>query len=117
MSCTFRLPIYIQKNGYFPVYYWKCVKSNCKDFPRCAYVGLSSRTFRERFAEHKQYVRSNDTAKPSGYHFNQAGHDISHLKGLVLEQVKSKDPFVLRAREFIYIEKFDTWTNGINKEP
>ena len=99
------------------VYYWRCVKSNCKDFPRCEYVGLSSRSFRDRFAEHKQYVRSNDTTKPSGYHFNQAGHDISHLKGLVLEHVKSMDPFVLRAREFIYIEKFDTWANGLNKEP
>ena len=36
--------------------------------------------------------------KPSGYHFNQAGHDVSHLKGLVLEKVKSSDPFVLRDR-------------------
>ena len=99
------------------VYYWKCVKSNCKEFPKCEYVGLTSRSFRDRLAEHKQYVRSKDLKKPSGYHFNQAGHDVSHLKGLVLENVKSNDPFVLRAREFIYIEKFDTWTNGLNKEP
>ena len=99
------------------VYYWKCIKTNCKDFPRCEYVGLTTRNFRDRFAEHKQYVRSTDLKKPSGYHFNQPGHDISHLKGLVLEQVKSSDPFVLRAREFIYIEKFDTWNNGLNKEP
>ena len=47
----------------------------------------------------------------------QIGHDISHLKDLVLEKVKSHDPFVLRAREFIFIEKFDTWNNGLNKEP
>ena len=99
------------------IYYWKCVKSNCRDFPKCEYVGLSSRSFKERFAEHKQYVKSQDTKKPSGHHFNQAGHDLSHLKGLVLEKVKSHDPFVLRAREFIFIEKFDTWNNGLNKEP
>ena len=24
---------------------------------------------------------------------------------------------VLRARDFIYIEKFGTWNNGLNKEP
>ena len=99
------------------IYYWKCVKSNCRDFPKCEYVGLSSRSFKERFAEHKQYIKSQDTKKPSGHHFNQAGHDLSHLKGLVLEKVKSHDPFVLRAREFIFIEKFDTWNNGLNKEP
>ena len=76
------------------VYYWKCVKSNCKDFPRCEYVGLSSRSFKERLAEHKQYMRSNDLKKPNGYHFNQAGHDVSHLKGLVLEHVKSIYTFI-----------------------
>ena len=93
------------------------MKTNCKVFPRCEYVGLSTRSFRDRFADHKQYVRSTDIRKPSGYHFNQSGHDISHQKGLVLEQVKSSDPFVLRARKYIYIEKFDTWNNGLNKEP
>ena len=81
------------------------------------WIRTQTRRVRERFAEHKQYVRSSDLKKPSGYHFNQPGHDVSHLKGLVLEQVKSSDPFVLRAREYIYIEKFDTWNNGLNKEP
>ena len=92
------------------------MKNNCKEFPKCEYIGLTSRSFRERLAEHKQYVRSKDLKKPSGYHFSQAGHDVSHLKGLVVEHIKSSDPFVLRAREFIYIEKFDTWANGLNKE-
>ena len=55
--------------------------------------------------------------KPSGFHFNQPGHNLSHLAGLVLEQVRSEDPFVLRAREFLYIKKFDTYRNGLNKEP
>ena len=91
--------------------------SNCRDFPKCEYVGLRSRSFKERFAEHKQYIRSQDTKKPSGHHFNQAGHDISHLKGLVLEKVMSHDPFVLRAREFVFTDKFDAWNNGLNKEP
>ena len=38
------------------------------------------------------------------------------LAGLILEEVKSSDPFVLRAREFLYIQKFDTYKNGLNKE-
>ena len=44
-------------------------------------------------------------------------HTQSHLAGLVLEHVKSSDPFVLKAREFSLIHKFDTYNNGLNKEP
>ena len=35
--------------------------------------------------EHKQNVRSNNLETPSGFHFNQPGHDVSHYAGLVLE--------------------------------
>ena len=99
------------------IYYWKCRKDNCRDFPKCEYVGLTSRPFRNRLAEHKQYIRSENKDKSSGAHFNKAGHNISHLAGLVIEHVKSDDPFVLRAREFLYIQKFDTYRNGLNQEP
>ena len=99
------------------VYYWKCKKADCKFFPKCEYVGPTHRSFKARMAEHKQYVRSTLLDKPSGFHFNQPGHDLSHFAGLVLEEVKSQDPFVLRAREFLYIQKFDTYRNGLNKEP
>ena len=99
------------------IYYWKCQKNNCKDFPRCEYIGRTARPFRIRLGEHKQYVRSQTLDKPSGHHFNQPGHTLSHLSGLVLEHVKSLDPFVLKAREFYLIQKFDTYNNGLNKEP
>ena len=99
------------------VYYWKCRKENCKDFPKCEYVGLTSRPYRLRLAEHKQNIRSKNMDKPSGFHFNKAGHNLSHLAGLVLEHVKSDDAFVLRAREYLYIQKFDCYRNGLNKEP
>ena len=99
------------------IYYWKCKKNNCKEFPKCEYIGRTTRPFRIRLGEHKQYVRSEMLDKPSGYHFNQPGHTQSHLAGLVLEEVKSSDPFVLKAREFYLIQKFDTYNNGLNKEP
>ena len=35
------------------VYYWKCSKPNCKDPPKCEYIGLSGSTFQNRFSEHK----------------------------------------------------------------
>ena len=99
------------------IYYWKCIKNNCKSFPKCEYVGKTTRPFRIRLAEYKQYIRSQNLANPSGHHFNLPGHQQSHLSGLVLEHVKSSDPFVLKAREFYLIQKFDTYKNGINQEP
>ena len=93
------------------------LSDNCKDFPKCEYIGLSSRPYRNRLAEHKQYIRSKNVDKSSGYHFNKSGHNLSHLAGLVLEHVKSDDAFVLRAREYLYIQKFDCYRNGLNMEP
>ena len=93
------------------VYYWRCQKTNCKDYTKCEYVGLTKRSFRLRIAEHKQNVRSKNLETPSGFHFNKPGHNLSHFAGLVLEHVKSVDPFVLRAREFLYIQNFDCYRN------
>ena len=45
------------------VYYWKCVKDNCKKFPKCEYIGLTSRPYKKRIAEQKQYVKSKDLDK------------------------------------------------------
>ena len=73
-------------------------KNNCKSYPKCEYVGKTTRPFRIRLAEHKQYIRSQNLENPSGHHFNLPGHQQSHLSGLVLEHVKSSDPFVLKAR-------------------
>ena len=36
---------------------WRCLKSNCKSYPKCEYVGLTRRSSKSRFSEHKQYVR------------------------------------------------------------
>ena len=42
---------------------------------------------------------------------------MADLKGQVIEKVKSKDPFILRARESFLIKKFDTFILGLNNEP
>ena len=54
--------------------------------------------------------------EPSGEHFTKRGHNVSHLKGLILERVKNPDPFVLKAREHLFIRKFDTFHRGLNQE-
>ena len=68
-------------------------------------------------AEHRDYPKRDINTEPSGQHFTKKGHDVSNMKGLVLKQVRNKDPFVLRARESILIKRFDTFRHGLNNEP
>ena len=63
------------------------------------------------------YVQSDKISEPNGEHFNLSGHSLSDMRGLVLEEVRNCDPFVLRAREALLIEKFNTFNLGLNKEP
>ena len=92
-------------------------KDNCNNFPECEYIGLTSRTFQKRFYEHQYYVKSENVFQPSGEHFNKPGHSMHDLRGLVLEKVRNQDPFVLKAREALLIQKFNTFNHGLNKEP
>ena len=55
--------------------------------------------------------------KATGQHFNVPGHEIHHMKFTAIEQVKSEDPLYGREREKLFIRKFNTFFNGINKEP
>ena len=47
------------------IYYWKCIKDNCNQFPQCEYIGLTTRSFKKRFSEHKGYIESEDNNLPS----------------------------------------------------
>ena len=98
------------------IYYWKCTKSNCEDFPNCEYIGQTKRQFKDRLSEHRDYPKRDVVTEPSGEHFTKRGHNVSHLKGLILERVKNPDPFVLKAREHLFIRKFDTFHRGLNQE-
>ena len=97
------------------IYYWKCTKENCPDYPKCEYVGKTKRKFQIRFSEHRDYAKNMKLSEPSGDHFNKPGHSVHNLKGMVLEKVKSHDPFVLRIRESRLIKLFDTFNYGLNK--
>ena len=99
------------------IYYWKCVKSKCEDYPNCEYIGQTKRKFKDRLSEHRDYVKRDVISEPSGDHFSKRGHNVAHLKGLVLEQVRNSDPFILKTREHLLIQKFDTFRSGLNKEP
>ena len=98
------------------IYYWSYVKPNCPDFPKCEYIGKTSRQFKDRLAEHRDYPKRDMVTEPSGRHFTLPGHDVSHMRGLVLEQVRKKDPYILKSREHFYIQQFNTFRQGLNQE-
>ena len=78
---------------------------------------MTTRKFKDRLAEHRDYPKRNVITEPSGFHFNQPGHTVAHLKGLVLEKVRNQDPFVLKAREHLLLQKFNTFRAELNQEP
>ena len=92
------------------------IKSNCEDYPKCEYVGKTKRNFKERLSEHRYYPKRDVTTEPSGSHFTKSCHNISHVRRLILEQVRSSDPFILKTREHLLIQKFDTVRNGLTQE-
>ena len=62
-------------------------------------------------------MKSDKLNEPSGEHFNLPGHSIHDMECLVLEEVKKLDPYVLRARESLLIQNFNSYNRGLNKEP
>ena len=99
------------------IYMWRCKKENCVEKPENFYIGLTKRKFQHRFSEHLGYVKSDKISEPSGEHFNLPGHKLSDIEGMVLEKVRNRNPYILRAREELLIKKFDSFNFGLNKEP
>ena len=73
--------------------------------------------FKDRLSEHRDYPKPDILTEPSGRHFNKKGHNVSHLRGLVLQKVQNKDPYILKSREHMLIRKCDTFRHGLNQEP
>ena len=67
--------------------------------------------------EHLGYVRNKDRSQLMGEHFNLAGHSKNDMKVTVIEKVRSVDPQYGREREKVHIRRFNTFYNGLNKEP
>ena len=68
---------------------------------------------------HRSAVKRKQLSQEVAKHFNQPGHGLHHIRAVVLEKVRNKDPFVLKATEHMYIgpTKFDAFNRGIIKEP
>ena len=95
------------------VYMIECKKDTCKQ----RYIGQSGQNFASRIAQHRGYIQNRKFNQPTGYHFNQPGHSVSDMSVTILEKVKYRDKLYRREREKYPINKFDTYKNGMNKQP
>ena len=64
------------------------------------YIGKTIQEFRKRMDQHRR----------SGFHFSLPGH----MQFIAHEQVKSKDPFIILARESLWIRTYQSISHGFN---
>ena len=91
----------------------QCNHDKCK----MQYIGESNRSLKQRFSEHRGYVKNKITTKETGFHFNQPGHDLSKMTVTILEKVTKNDELYRKEREHFFIRKFNTYYHGINGKP
>ena len=75
------------------------------------YVGCTARPGKVRFGEHVGSAiqpSQADTSKTLGVHFRSAGHSHADMVFLPIEKVRSRDRFVLEAREAFWIKQYDS---------
>ena len=92
------------------IYCITCKKQdrNCKNCPQ--YIGQTSRPVYKRFSEHFSSIKEDATAAV-GKHFSKNGHKQSDMQIIPFEQIHSKNPFTILAREKMYIRKLDSVIN------
>lgn len=103
-------------NTTFVVYRLEC---ECGRF----YIGRTKRKFKERLAEHKYAIRTQNLLYPMAKHYKQAGHSSPNsLKAMVIEVVPQSNMGgdrlnKLLRRETYWIDKLKAMTPpGLNEE-
>ena len=81
------------------------------------YIGETERSLKERFSEHKQYIKGKSPKFATGEHFNMKGHSLSNVTITIIEKVKQADDIYRKLREKVLISKFNTFRNGMNRQP
>ena len=94
------------------IYMIQCKKSRCEE----KYIGHTKRIIEFRIADHRGYITNQVISRATGAHFNLPGHSLADLKFTILEQVRYNDEEYRREREKYFINKFDTFYHGINRE-
>ena len=92
------------------IYMIECLK--CKE----RYIGESKRTLKSRLADHRGYINNIQVNYPTGAHFNTPGHQLSDLSVIILEKSRQEDNSYRKGRESYFINLFNTYYKGLNKQ-
>ena len=112
-NITWKLNRKFTCQNYNIIYLISCEKERCQENK---YIGETGRSLKTRLADHCGYVRNHRTDQATGAHFNQSGHSLANMKVTVLEQVKNHDIAYRKEREHYFINKFNTYHKGMNKQ-
>ena len=91
------------------IYCIQCLKC------RQQYIGQSKKSLKDRFYQHRGYVRNKKLEKATGQHFNLPGHSNSDMQVTIVEKVYNHDEFFRKRRESYYIQRFNSKHKGINR--
>ena len=80
------------------------------------YIGETGRIMKHRLAEHRGYVNNQVLSVSTGEHFNLPGHSLANIKVTIIEQVKKNDIMYRKEREKYFINKFNSYYEGLNRE-
>ena len=80
-------------------------------------MGETDRTLKDRFSEHKGYVRTKKVNMSIGAHFNSTGHSVDDMKIMAIEKIYNKGPQYRKELEKEFISNFNTYNRGLNKTP
>ena len=92
------------------VYMIECLK--CKD----RYIGESKRSLKARLADHRAYINNEQVNYATGAHFNKPRHQLSDLSVTILEKIRKEDDSYRKERERYFINLFNTYHKGLNKQ-
>ena len=92
------------------VYMISC--SECKE----RYIGETRRSLKDRLSDHRGYINNQKLNYITRQHFNQPGHSLSKLKITIIEKQKSEDDSYRKERERYFINKFNTFYKGMNRQ-
>lgn len=92
------------------IYILECEK--CKKF----YIGETGRMLKARLSDHRGYINQQIVSVTTGDHFNLPGHSLANMKVSILEAVKKNDDLYRKERETYFINKFNTYYQGLNRE-
>ena len=69
-----------------------------------------------RLSDHRGYINQQVVSVTNGDHYNLPGHNLTNLKVSTLEVVKKKEYLYKKERETYFINKFNTYYHGRNRE-